>query len=137
MLCGRSQSGGVAFDELDMTLSSLCSGFSYVLATGGEVYVWKGRGATLEEVGAARLVGFEISRGEIKEFVEGEESDAFFNALGGYQDRTSADYWHLRPSCKKYAARLFKVDLQTSGKVNMCLIGRNPCTTIRLTNLGH
>ncbi|KAI5783626.1 gelsolin repeat protein [Geopyxis carbonaria] len=117
MLCGRSQAGGVAFDEVDMKVSSLCSGFPYILTTGSEVYVWKGRGATIEEVGAARLVGFEISGGEVKEFNEGEEDDTFFNTLGGYQDRISADYWHLRPSCKKYAARLFKIDLQTSGKV--------------------
>ncbi|KAF8245365.1 hypothetical protein K440DRAFT_646308 [Wilcoxina mikolae CBS 423.85] len=117
MLCGRNCFGGVAFDEVDMGVSTLCSGFPYIVSRKGGVYLWKGKGATPEEIGVARLVGFEISGGEVKEFAEGDEPDAFFDALGGYSEIMSADYWHLKPSCKKYAARLFKIDLQTQSKV--------------------
>jgi hypothetical protein len=117
MLCGRSCFGAIAFDEVDMKVSSLCSGFPFIVTWKGGVYLWKGKGATSEEIGLARLVGFENAGGEVKEYNEGEESDAFFSALGEYSDRKSADYWHLRPSCKKYAARLFRIDLQAPSKV--------------------
>jgi hypothetical protein len=117
MLCGRNCSGGVAFDEVDMQVSSLCSGFPYVAYRKGGVYLWKGKGATQAEVGVARLVGFELSGGEVKECTEGDEPDDFFDALGGYSEFKSADYWHLRPSSKRYAARLFRMELQARSKV--------------------
>jgi hypothetical protein len=126
MLCGRSCPGGVAFDEVDMQVSSLCSGFSYVVCRKGGVYIWKGKGATQAEIGVARLVGFEISGGEVNECTEGDEPDAFFDALGGYSEFKSADYWHLRPSSKRYATRLFRIDLQARSKV--CLIIHNART---------
>ena len=124
ILCGRNCFGGVAFDEVDMGVSSLCSGFPFIVSRKGGVHLWKGKGATPEEIGVARLVGFEISGGEVKEFTEGDEPDAFFDALGGYSEIISADYWHLKPSCKKYAARLFKIDLQAQSKVCLFIIGR-------------
>lgn len=117
MLCGRKCFGGVAFDEVDMRVASLCSGFPFIVSRKGGVYLWKGKGATPDEIGVARLVGFEISGGEVKEFAEGDEPDSFFTALGGYAEITSAHYWHLRPVCRKYAARLFRMDLQTQAKV--------------------
>ena len=40
-----------------------------------------------------------------------------FRALGGNADRTSAEYWTLRPSCRKYGTRLFKIDLQSPSGV--------------------
>ena len=117
MLCGRNCFGGVAFDEVDMQVSSLCSGFPFILSRKGGVYLWKGKGATADEIGVARLVGFELSGGEVKECAEGDEPDEFFDALGGYAEIVSADYWHLRPASKRYAARLYKVDLQSPSKV--------------------
>lgn len=117
MLCGRNCFGGIAFDEVDMEVASLCSGFPFIVCRKGGVYLWKGKGATLEEVGIARLVAFGISGGEVKEFAEDDEPDAFFDALGGYSEFKSADYWHLRPSSKKYAARLFRIDLDSHTKV--------------------
>ncbi|KAA8895170.1 hypothetical protein FN846DRAFT_970874 [Sphaerosporella brunnea] len=117
MLCGRNYSGGVAFDEVDMQVSSLCSGFPYVVCRKGGVYLWKGKGATQAEVGVARLVSFEISGGEVKECTEGDEPDDFFDVFGGYSELKSANYWNLRPSSKRYAARLFRMDLQAKSKV--------------------
>lgn len=100
-----------------MRVASLCSGFPFIVSHKRAVYLWKGRGATPDEIGVARLVGFEISGREAKEFAEGDEPDDFFTALGGYAETTSADYWHLKPVSRKYAARLFKMDLQTQAKV--------------------
>ena len=123
MLCGRNCHSGIAFDEIDMNALSLCSGFPYIISHKGAVCLWKGKGATPEEIGVARLVGFEISGGEVKEYAEGEESDGFFDAIGGFEERSSADYWHLRPSCKKYAARLFRIDLHSLAKVCFLSLG--------------
>ena len=100
-----------------MRVANLCSGFPFIVSRNRAVYLWKGRGATPDEIGVARLVGFEVSGGEVKEFAEGDEPDDFFTALGGYAETTSADYWHLKPVSRKYAARLFKMDLQTQAKV--------------------
>jgi hypothetical protein len=123
MLCGRKCHSGVAFDEVDMNTLSLCSGFPYIVSHKGAVCLWKGKGATPEEIGVARLVGFEISGGEVKEYAEGEEEDGFLDAIGGFEERSSADYWHLRPGCKKYAARLFRIDLQSLAKVCFLPLG--------------
>lgn len=80
--------------------------------------MWKGRGTTPEEIGVAKVVGFEIGQAEISECAEGLETEEFLQAIGGEQSRTSADYWNLRPSCRKYGTRLFKIDLSVKTGVS-------------------
>ncbi|KAI5784834.1 hypothetical protein FPQ18DRAFT_394942 [Pyronema domesticum] len=125
MLCGRKCFGGFAFDEVDLKVLSLASGFPFIVRHQGAVFLWKGKGATPEEIGVARLVGVEISGGEVKECAEGDEPDNFFtDALSVPEEKLeksrrvkSANYWAQKPSCKKYSARLFKIDLQSAAKV--------------------
>lgn len=117
LLCGRSIIGGVAFDEVNMEFAGLCSGFCYLLRFNGKMYMWKGRGTAPEEIGVAKIVGFEIGQDEIVECSEGQETPEFLAALGGGSSRTSAEYWNLRPACRKYGTRLFKIDLQEASGV--------------------
>ena len=50
MLCGRRHMGHIAFDEVDLSLKSLCSGFPYVISSNsGTVFLWKGIGCSAEE----------------------------------------------------------------------------------------
>lgn len=105
-------------DEVDCKASSLCSGFPFVVSAKGQVFLWKGRGSTAEEVGVARLVAFDMSGGEVQEIDESGEPDIFFDILdGSSEDRASADYWHLKPAHKSYSTRLFRIDLESRAKV--------------------
>ena len=131
MLCGRRHMGQIAFDEVNFSRDSLCSGFPYIVsATSGRLYLWKGRGSGADELGCARLIGMDLGlTGEIEELDEGKEPASFWNAfpsrIGNAQTPASSGYWHLKPNCDKYAVRLFSVDLETrpksssSGYMNM------------------
>jgi hypothetical protein len=134
MLCGRRHLGHLAFDEVDFTLKSLCSGFPYIAcAENGRVFVWKGRGSTAEEVSGARLMAMDLSTsGELVEIDEGFETPEFFDTfpavepaaatpvLKGKQSAASgiprsADYWKHKPNNDKYRTRLFRIDQRTTG----------------------
>lgn len=121
MLCGRSCPGGIALDDVKMTPSSLCSGFPYIISWKGIVYLWKGKGSTPDELGITRLVALDISGGDVVEIAEGDEPEELFDALGSDERPPSADYWRLKPTCKKYAARLFRIDTQLPSKVSYLL----------------
>ena len=118
MLCGRQHVGQIAFDEVDFTARSLCKGFPYIVSTqSGKLYLWKGSGSGADELGCARLIGMDIGlTGEIEEVDEGKEPAAFWQSFqGGRRDvngASSAQHWHLKPSCEQYATRLFAVNVE-------------------------
>ena len=121
MVCGRRHVGQIAFDEVDFSARSLCSGFPYIIsARFGKLYLWKGNGSGADELGCARLIGMDLGlTGEIEEVDEGYESDAFWESLPGgkLQDELKtlkAQHWHLKPSCEKYTTRLFSIDVEPS-----------------------
>lgn len=120
VLCARHFMGSIAVDEVDCRASSLCSGFPFIVSAKGRVFLWKGKGSTVEEIGVARLVASEMSKGEVQEIDENSEPDMFFDILdGSSEDRASADYWHLKPAHTSYNTRLFRIDLESHAKVNM------------------
>ncbi|KIW99845.1 uncharacterized protein Z518_10773 [Rhinocladiella mackenziei CBS 650.93] len=83
MLCGRRYLGHVAFDEVDLSASSLCSGLPFLIsAKFGKLYLWKGAGCNQEDVGCARLIGMDLGlTGEIEEISEGEEPASFWESF--------------------------------------------------------
>ncbi|WEW54836.1 hypothetical protein PRK78_000262 [Emydomyces testavorans] len=115
MLCGRRHLGQIAFDEVDITPQSLCSGYPYIISAGsGCLYLWKGRGSTADELGCARLIGMDLGlTGEIEEVTEGQEPSCFFDCFpnsGDVRTYHSADYWNFKPNNEKYGCRLFRID---------------------------
>lgn len=116
MLCGRQHVGQIAFDEVDFSAQRLCSAFPYIIsASFGKLYLWKGRGSGADELGCARLIGMDLGlTGEIEEVDEGNEDEAFWDVFPGMRTEarreSNKDYWRLKPSCEKYATRLFSVE---------------------------
>lgn len=108
LLCGRRYLGQVAFDEVDFSPLSLCSGFPYLITQQGKCYLWKGKGSNVEELGCARLVGMDLAlMGELVEVEEGSEPETFWAIFGGATRPSSADHWRLKASYDKYCGRLF------------------------------
>ncbi|KAH0562743.1 hypothetical protein GP486_002606 [Trichoglossum hirsutum] len=121
MLCGRRHLGQIAFDEVDLSVGSLCSGFPYlVCSSSGKLYLWKGKGSGADELGCARLIGMDFGlAGEIEEIDEGHETTSFLSIFGDTPEKfpKSADHWRLKPSYDKYRTRLFRVDHYIRAKV--------------------
>lgn len=121
MLCGRRHIGHLVFDEVDLSLKNLCSGFSFILsAEKGPVFVWKGKGCNAEEISGARLIGMDVSGyGELVELEEGRETPAFlalFPATDDKGSRTvprSAEHWRYKASSDRYRTRLFRIEQHT------------------------
>ncbi|RDA84944.1 hypothetical protein CP532_5160 [Ophiocordyceps camponoti-leonardi (nom. inval.)] len=115
MLCGRRYLGQVAFDEVDFSPSSLCSGFSYLLAQSGKCFLWKGKGSDVAEVSCARLVGIDLSlTGELIECDDGNEPASFWDMFDAESPKpVSAAHWRLKPSYDKYRSRLFCSDAES------------------------
>ncbi|KLJ05977.1 hypothetical protein EMPG_10590 [Blastomyces silverae] len=117
MLCGRRHMGQIAFDEVDLAASSLCSGYPYLIsAKFGKLYLWQGRGSTADELGCARLIGMDLGlTGEIEEVIEGKEPPGFFETFPDtFQPAAgqTADHWQLKPTNGKYCCRLYRVDYE-------------------------
>lgn len=122
MLCGRRHLGQIAFDEVDFSRRSLCSGFPFVIsAKFGKLYLWKGKGSGADEIGGARLIGMDLGlTGEIEEVSEGQEPESFFEVFPDYKETVShqtADHWHLKPNHEKYRCRLLRVDHELGQRV--------------------
>ena len=140
MLCGRQHVGQIAFDEVDYSPQSLCTGFPYIVYTpSGKLYLWKGVGSGVDELGCARLIGMDLGlTGDIEEIDEGREPDAFWKTFAEGKRNiatsagTSPQYWHLKPSCEKYSTRLFATDSEaprpksSSGFMSWGRIGSAP-----------
>jgi hypothetical protein len=121
MLCGRRYMGHIAFDEVDFSLSSLCSGFSYLISSNSHLHLWKGKGCGAEEVGCARLIAMDLgTTPDVAEVSEDDETASFFNLfppLDGHSGKAvprSADHWRLKGSTDKYRCRLFRVEQHSS-----------------------
>ena len=120
VLCGRQHVGQIAFDEVDFSAKSLCSGFPYIIsARSGKLFLWKGKGAGVDELGCSRLIGMDLGlTGEIEEVDQGNEPSHFWNVFpdgkGGFQ--AELGHWHLKPACEKYITRLFSIELDTRPK---------------------
>ncbi|EQL37887.1 hypothetical protein BDFG_00917 [Blastomyces dermatitidis ATCC 26199] len=117
MLCGRRHMGQIAFDEVDLAASSLCSGYPYLIsAKFGKLYLWQGRGSTADELGCARLIGMDLGlTGEIEEVIEGKEPPGFFETFPDTFQPTAgqtADHWKLKPTNGKYCCRLYRIDYE-------------------------
>ncbi|KAK3942370.1 hypothetical protein QBC46DRAFT_352351 [Diplogelasinospora grovesii] len=116
MLCGRRYLGqGIAFDEVDFSPASLCTGFPYLITQQGKCYLWKGKGSDVDELGCARLVGMDLAlMGELVEVEEGNEPEVFWKLFDGVAQPQkllrSADHWKLKPNYDRYGGRLFKAD---------------------------
>ena len=118
ILCGRQHVGQIAFDEVDYSPQSLCTGFPYIVSTpSGKLYLWKGAGSGADELGCARLIGMDLGlTGDIEEIDEDREPDTFWQifAEGKRNVATSAgispQHWHLKPACENYSTRLFATD---------------------------
>ncbi|KAB5516921.1 hypothetical protein GE09DRAFT_1158924 [Coniochaeta sp. 2T2.1] len=113
MLCGRRYHGQIAFDEVDFSPSSLCSGFPYLITQQGKCYLWKGKGSDVDELSCARLIGMDLAlMGELEEVEDGNEPDKFWRIFDDRGDSRlgSADHWRLKPNYDKYCGRLFKSD---------------------------
>lgn len=121
MLCGRRYLGQVAFDEVDMSTSSLCAGFPFIVSHSGKCCLWKGKGSDVDELSAARLVGMENTiSGELLELEEGNEPDSFWQLFEEGQAKShSADHWRLKPSYSKYGSRLFCSDADARRQVGL------------------
>ncbi|KAI5296002.1 hypothetical protein KEM52_006128 [Ascosphaera acerosa] len=133
MLCGRQYLGQIMFDEVDVSASSLSSGHPFILVTSnGQVYLWEGQGSGADELGSARLIAMDLLlTGDIKQVLEGEETDDFWALLASaardarYHDNDSNNnrieaalaprqagpaHWRCKRTSEKYAIRLFRVD---------------------------
>lgn len=111
MLCGRNYLGQIVFDEVDFAPLTLCSGFPYIISQSGQCYLWKGKGAGVDELSCARLIGMDSAlMGELVEVEEGKEPETFWALFGGQKKMSSADHWRLKPSYDKYCGRLFCSD---------------------------
>lgn len=132
MLCGRKHVGHIAFDEVDFSLRSFCSGFPFLVFAGGKLHLWKGVGCTAEEIGCARLIAMDIGiTPDVVEVVEGKEPQSFIDLFpqpekGPKKIFASADHWARKASCERYRTRLFKIT--TNGKVNAAAHARHPST---------
>ncbi|KAH8815853.1 hypothetical protein F5884DRAFT_667166 [Xylogone sp. PMI_703] len=113
ILCGRQYVGQIAFDEVDYSPASLCSGFPYLISTPtGKCYLWKGKGSGIDELSCARLIGMDFGlTGEIEEIEDGNEPASFLETFGpNTQIPKSADHWRMKANYTKYRGRLFCAD---------------------------
>ena len=125
MLRCRQHLGQIVFDEVDLAMEELCSGFPHLVsARFGKLYLWKGVGAGADELGCARLIGMDLGlTGEIEEVDEGEEPASFWNAFpAGSQPNSrssrgaeaeTAVRWKEKATCEGYVTRLFSIDLES------------------------
>jgi len=124
MLCCRRAFGGIALDEVDMHYSSLCAGFPYIISTPNKVYLWKGRGASEDEINTARKTANDFSTSSVEEITEGTETQQFNELIGGdAEEQAHADFWKLKPQYPQYAVRVFLVDQTSPAKVRYYLFG--------------
>ncbi|KAI9735390.1 MAG: hypothetical protein M1818_006585 [Claussenomyces sp. TS43310] len=120
ILCARRHVGQIVFDEVDFTTASLCSGFSYLISTAnGRLYLWKGKGSSIDELSCARLIGMDSGlTGELEEVDEGKEPASFLKIFGNdARINQSADHWRLKPNYGKYCGRLFHADASSQSQI--------------------
>lgn len=112
MLCGRKYLGHFVFDEVDLAASNLCPGYAYLIsAQFGKLYLWKGKGASAEEIGSARLIGMDLGlTGELEEVEEGGESAAFWESMTDKKLAKWSQDWRQRADNDSYPTSLYRVE---------------------------
>lgn len=117
MLCGRRHLGQIVFDEVDMDPSNLCPGFVYLIsAQFGKLYLWKGKGASADEIGSAKLIGMDLGlTGEIEEIDEGAESNDFWQCLNAGKPAHWSTDWHQRANTNGYPTVLYRIEHERPG----------------------
>ena len=125
ILCGRKHFGQIAFDEVDFSAQSLCSGFPYLISTqSGKSYLWKGKGSGVDELSCARLIGMDSGlTGEIEEVEDGSEPAPFLKIFNGGMSK-SADHWRMKPNYNKYCSRLFSAEPSAKDQVRLKITPR-------------
>ncbi|KLO19554.1 hypothetical protein SCHPADRAFT_935342 [Schizopora paradoxa] len=91
----RAAPGATFIEEVDLSVSNLCSGFSFCISVLDSLWVWHGRGASQPERSAALAYAKSLNSGtekKIEEVNEGEEDEMFWMFLGE-DDYANADYW--------------------------------------------
>ncbi|TVY46580.1 Advillin [Lachnellula occidentalis] len=118
ILCGRKHFGQIAFDEVDFSAQSLCSGFPYLISTqSGKSYLWKGKGSGIDELSCARLIGMDFGlTGDIEEVEDGSEPASFLEIFDGDIPK-SADHWRMKPNYNKYCSRLFSAESSAKDQI--------------------
>ncbi|KAF2150761.1 hypothetical protein K461DRAFT_323137 [Myriangium duriaei CBS 260.36] len=116
VLCGRPHVGHVAFDEVDMKLTSLHSIFPYIIVNprtiqDTQVYLWKGRACGPETVGSARLISMDLASSDVIETTEGSEPANFLSLFGSSAPRDSSSQTIQVSPSDKLAPRLFRFDV--------------------------
>ncbi|KAK5085285.1 hypothetical protein LTR05_004566 [Lithohypha guttulata] len=117
MLCGRRHLGHIVFDEVDMDAGNLCPGFAFLVSAAyGKLYLWKGKGAGVDEIGSARLIGMDLGlTGEIEEVDQGSESLSFWEALGGKKQQHWSSVWNQRSETSGHHSALYRVEHERPG----------------------
>ncbi|ODQ55419.1 hypothetical protein SAICODRAFT_17172 [Saitoella complicata NRRL Y-17804] len=110
--------GGVACEQVDLHGSQLSSGYAFVISVIGQVFVWQGAGAHLDEVNAARKIAQEAAQDNtIVDVREGAEPDVFLDALGGGAKYASASFWAKKPDHENYMVRLYTIELGNANEI--------------------
>jgi len=117
MLCGRRHLGHIVFDEVEMDASNLCPGFAYLIsAPFGKLYLWKGKGAGVDEISSAKLIGMDLGlTGGIEEMEQGSEPSSFWAALGSKPKTTWSNNWHQRATMNGFPTALYRVEHERPG----------------------
>lgn len=115
MLCGRRHLGHIAFDEVELSITNLCSAYPFILssASTNTVYLWKGAGCHSEELAGARLMSMDLGlNSTVIEVDEGKETKDFLATFpastegGSYHDTL----WKHKATNQSYHVRLFRID---------------------------
>ncbi|KAF9469993.1 hypothetical protein BDZ94DRAFT_1303627 [Collybia nuda] len=108
----RSKGGVLFINEHDLDIRYLCSAFSYCLSILDTLYVWYGRGSTLQEQKAALDYArslkpdsptIELSEDEI-------DDDEMFWLILGNREYANADYWKWRKSSLVIDPHIWRVN---------------------------
>lgn len=132
--------GHIAFDETDLSMSSLCSDFPYIIVCPtklqeAKVFVWKGNASGADAVGSARLLAMDLSpSGDIAEVEEGKENEALLEILGRSEICKSPELWNRKKrTWDRSTARLFRLDApvpkQGAASLFTSFMGRRPSWT--------
>jgi len=115
IIAGRRFQGHIVFDEVELSMDSLCSGYPYLVIAKStkKTYLWKGIGCSADELDSARILAALIQPAHsMVEIDQASETADFLNTFLRSAAKSStlpADYWKLKPRHSKYAVRLFHI----------------------------
>ncbi|OJT09270.1 hypothetical protein TRAPUB_14267 [Trametes pubescens] len=109
----RSRQGVIYIDEVDLSITNLCSGYSYCISILDTYYVWRGRGSVPAEQRAALQYAQTLvsSPENVVELTEDEsQADDMFWMILGEGEHAKADYWQWRATAPNVDPRMWVVD---------------------------